>query len=260
MSALTDKAKSRLTQAFAASTSKSYLAKFRIFVGFCCFASIDMSPVTPLGILTFLEFLTFNKTSSSGLYNYLSAVKSILSSFGADVSAFSDPRIRLYNRAIMRLTPLNPSIKPIIDIPTLQAMINQTDRMYMGHIFKAAILLSFFSFVRFSNLVPHSISTYDPLKQLARGDIIFAPPGLHMIIKWSKTLQNKDKIKVLKVPSLGRSSICPAAAVKKLLSTTPGSNNSPLFQIKCYSKLVPLSDTRLRETFGVIMNRTQKSP
>ena len=105
--------------------------------------------------------------------------------------------------------------------------------MYMGQIFKAGILLSFFSFVRISNLVPHSISAYNPLKQLARGDIIFAPPGLHMIRKWSKTLQNKDKIKAIKVPSLGKSAICPVAAIKKLLSTTPGSN-SPLFQIKCY--------------------------
>ena len=141
MSALTDKAKSRLTQAFADSTSKSYHTKFRIVVGFCCFASINMSPVTPLAILTFLEFLTFNKTSSSGLSNYLSAVKSILSSFGADISAFNNSRIRLYNKAIMRHRPLNPSIKPLIDNTTLQAIITQADRMYMGQMFKAAILL-----------------------------------------------------------------------------------------------------------------------
>ena len=121
----------------------------------------------------------------------------MLSSFGADISAFNDPRIRLYNKAIMRHRPLNPSINPIIDISTLQSIVKQTDRMYMGQIFKAAILLSFFSFVRISNLVPHSIATYNPLKQLSRGDIIFAPLGFHMIIKWSKTLQNKDKIKVL---------------------------------------------------------------
>ena len=173
----------------------------------------------------------------------------MLSSFGADISAFNDPRIKLYNKAIMRHRPLNPSIKTMIDILTLQAIATQTDRMYMGQIFKAAILVSFFSFVRISNLVPHSISAYNPLKQLSCGDIIFAPPGLHMIIKWSKTLQSKDKIKVLKVPSLGKSPICPVAAVKKLLFTTPGSNNSPLFKIKCYSKWVPLSDTRLRKGF-----------
>ena len=174
-----------------------------------------MPPVSPLAILTFLEFLTFNKTSYSSLLNYLSAVKSTLSSLAADISAFNDPRIKLYNKAIMRHRPLHPSIKPIIDISLLKAITDEADRMYMGPIFKAAILLSFFTFLRISNLVPHAISAYDPLKQLSRGDIIFAPPGIHMIIKWSKTLQSKDKIKILKVPSLGKSPLCPVSAINK---------------------------------------------
>ena len=193
--------------------------------------------------------------SYSGLLNYLSAVKATLSSFGVDISAFNDPRIKLYNKAIMRHRPLNPSIKPIIHVSTIHLIIQHTDSMYMGYIFKAAILLSFLSFVRISYLVPHSIASYDPLKQLSWGDIIFANPGVHMIIKWSKTLQNKDKVKVLKVPSLGTSPLCPVAALKKVLLTTSGSSNSPLFQVKCYTKWVPLSDTRLRKAFTNILKR-----
>ena len=253
MSALTARATSRLNQAFADSTSRSYQAKFRLFVGFCCVAAMNLNTLTP--ILTFLEFLTFNNTTYSGLLNYLSAVKATLLSYGVDTSAFNDPRIKLYNKAIMRHRPLNPSIKTIIDVTTLQLIIQSAGTMYMGHIFKAAILLSFFSFLRISNLVPHSISSYDPLKQLSRGDIIFARPGLHMIIKWSKTLQNKDKIKVLKVPSLGTSPLCPVAALKKVLLGTPGSSNSPLFQVKSYTKWVPLSDTRLRKAFTNILKK-----
>ena len=253
MSTLTARATSRLNQAFADSTASSYQAEFRIFVGFCCVATISLKALTPLSTLTFLEFLAFNNITYSGLLNHLSAVKHILSSCGVDTSAFNDPRIKLCNKAIMRHRPLNPSIKPIIDVTTLQLIIQSTDNMYMGHIFKAAILLSFFSFVRISNLVPHSISSYDPLKQLSRGDIIFAHPGVHIIIKWSKTLQNKDKIEVLKVPSLGISPLCPVAALKKVLCTTSGLSNSPLLQVKCYTKWVPVSYTRLRKAFTNIL-------
>ena len=39
----------------------------------------------------------------------------------------------------------------------------------MGYVFKASFLLSFFTFLKISNLVPHTISSYDPLKQLSRG-------------------------------------------------------------------------------------------
>ena len=255
MSALTARATSRLNQAFADSTSRSYQAKFRTFVGFCCVASINLLTISLLSILTFLEFLTFNNITFSGLANHLSAVKSILASYGVDTSAFNDPRIKLYDIPIMRYRPLNPSIKPIIDILTLQSIVEASDSMYIGHIFKAAILLSFFSFVRISNLVTHATSSYEPLKQLSWGDIIFAPPGIHMIIKWSKTLQNRDKIKVFKVPSLSTSPLCPVSALKKVLSSTQGSTNSPLFQVKCYSKWVPVSDTRLRKTFTIIIKK-----
>ena len=152
----------------------------------------------------------------------------------------------------MRHRPLNPSIKPIIDIHTLQSIALQCDRMHMGHICKAAILLAFFSFLRISNLVPHSIAGYDPLKHLSQADLIFAPPGINVIVKWSKTLQNRDKVKVIKVPSLGKSPLCPVSAVKHLLAITPGSDNSPLFQIKCYDKWVPLTDTRLRKFLSIL--------
>ena len=169
-SSLTLRATKRLKLAFEDSTSKSYESKFRNFLSFCAFASIDIHHLSPMNILN------FNRVSHSGLSNYLSAIKSSLAMYGLTPSSFSDPRLKLYNKAIMRHSPLNPCLKPIIDTDTLQGMALQCDRMHMGHICKAAILLAFFSFLRISNLVPHTISGYVPLKHLSRGDIIFGPP------------------------------------------------------------------------------------
>ena len=98
----------------------------------------------------------------------------------------------------MRHSPLNPLIKAIINVEMLLQLVLQCHRMYMSTISKAAFLTSFFSFLRISNLAPHSISTFDHMKQLARADVIFAPPGAHLIVKWSKTLQFRDKMKVIK--------------------------------------------------------------
>ena len=205
-------------------------------------------------ILAFMEFLTFNKVSRSGLINYFSAIKTTLSNVGIDVKSFNDPRIKVYNKAIMRHAPLQPHIKAIINIEMLLQLVNQCDRMYMGCIFKAAFLLSFFSFLRISNLVTHSIHTFDHMKQLARADVIFAPPGAHLIIKWSKTLQFRDKVKVLKIPSLGSSKLCPVTALKHMMKLYHGDKNSPLFQVKCFGKWVPLTDTRLRKFLSKIVH------
>ena len=223
-------------------------------MAFCCFASISLSNLSVDSILAFLEFLTFNRISHTGLLNYVSAVKTSLSNLGLDISSFNDHRIKIYNKAIMRQAPLNPHIKAIIDIDMLLQLVLQCDRMYMGVIFKAAFLTSFFSFLRISNLVPHSIASFDHMKQLARADVIFAPPGAHLIIKWSKTLQLRNKVKVLKIPSLGSSKLCPVSAIKSMLKLYKGDNNSPLFQIKCYGNWVPLTDTRLRKFLSKIVN------
>ena len=40
---------------------------------------------------------------------------------------------------------------------------------------------------------------------------------LHILIKWSKTLESRNVVKVIKIPSLGSNSICPVNAIKNLL-------------------------------------------
>ena len=72
--------------------------------------------------------------------------------------------------------PLAIKLKSIIDTLIWSQIVKACDFLYMGFVYKAAILFSFFSFVHISNLVPHSIKTFDPLKQLAWADICFAQP------------------------------------------------------------------------------------
>ena len=227
MAALTAKAKLRMNSIYASSTSKSYNAKFRIFMAFCVYASRSVHDISIELLLAFLEFLTFNKVSFASIINYISAIKTMLGNHGVNCSAFLDPRIKVFTRSLMRSRPLNPNIKTIIDIAMLTRIVNHCERMYLGMTYKAAFLPSFFSFLRISNLVPHSINSFDPLKQLARGDIIFAPPGAHIVVKWSKTLQFRDKIKILKIPLLKNSCLCPVSALKYLLKNSPGSKKFP---------------------------------
>ena len=119
--------------------------------------------------------------------------------------------------------------------------------------FKAVYTLAFFSFLRLSNLVPHSVKNSPPLYHLARADVIFAKPGLHIIVKWTKTIQDRKSVKILKIPSLGANPICPVNAVKNILKITPGSNNSPLFQYKASTKWLPLTDNQVRRHFKSLL-------
>ena len=111
----------------------------------------------------------------------------------------------------------------------------------MGKIYKALYLLSFYSFLRLSNLVPHAVSQYSHLKHLSRGDVIFRPGKAVILVKWSKTMQNNDQVKLITVPRIPNSSLCPVVALSNLLALIPKGANNPLFQIKVALEWVPLT-------------------
>ena len=95
-------------------------------------------------------------------------------------------------------------LKKIIDVELLKTIMATCDSMWMGQIYEALYLIVFFSFLHIYNLVPHKIASFSPLEQLTRGDVFFAPPGLHILVKWSKTMQTRDffSVKILKLPLL----------------------------------------------------------
>ena len=208
-------------------------------------------------LIAYLQFLTSNGSSTPTLANHLSAIKANLAIYGLPTLLFQDPRIKYFQKAMILHRPFKPSLKSVIDIDTLHLIVRLCDSTYMGQVFKAAYTLAFFSFLRLSNLVPHTTKQFSPLYHLARGDIIFDPPGIQLIIKWSKTLQNRKSVKILKIPSLGSNPICPVAAIKNLLQITPGSTNSPLFQYKTHTKWLPMTDNQVRRHFQNVLQRLQ---
>ena len=216
---------------------------------------IQVSNISPLILIAYLQFLYANKYSPTAMANHLSAIKTKL--LGFSTQPFEDPRIKYFQKAIILHRPFKASLKKIIDIDTLQLIVRACDTTYMGQVFKAVYTLAFFSFLRISNLVPHTRNTYSPLYHLSRADVFFASPGIHLLLKWSKTLQNKDSVRLLKIPALGSNPICPVMAIKNLLSITPGTKNAPLFQYKTSQGWFPMTDTQVRRHFKMILAKLQ---
>ena len=133
----------------------------------------DLLQVTVLNLLCFLECFNYNGVKQPQMANYLSAIKTHFLLCGLDVACFTDARIKLYLKAVQRLTPLQIKLNKIIEITMLLRIVEQFDYSYMGQIFKALFLLSLYPFLCISNLVPHAVSKFSPLKYLARGMLFF---------------------------------------------------------------------------------------
>ena len=80
----------------------------------------------------------------------------------------------------------------------------------------------------------------------------FAPPGIHILIKWTKTLPSKESVKIIKILSLPNSDLCSVLALKAVLRLAPGNSNSPLFQNVHMCHWQPLIDTKVRQNLTLL--------
>ena len=72
-------------------------------------------------------------------------------------------------------------------------------------------------------------------------------------------MQKNNQVKLISIPRLLKSPICPVRAVSNTLALTPKGSNLPLFQVKSDSAWVPLTDTKVRRHFTLIFSKLKLS-
>ena len=124
------------------------------------------------------------------------------------------------------------------------------------------IPLSFFhlyAFLRMSNIAPHSLKLFDPNKHFLRQDVIFAPPGAHLILKWCKTMQDNKSHHVVQIPQINNYWLCPVRALRTLLISRPLHDTDPLFANK-HPPFNQVIDTVIRDALKQILANLKISP
>ena len=237
----------KLRSGFRPATLRQYRRMWSDFIAFQVAAGLFPYQVNIHLLLAFLEFLHHNGISSSHLQNHLTAIRALHILHGLDTSAFRDERLALFVKATRLQAPFNPSISAHLDVTLLQRIIQQCDSMQFPVIFKPLYLVVFFSFLRLSNVLPHSVASFDHTRQLARGDVIFGDSGAVLLIKWSKTMQNRKDFTTVSLPDLAGSNLCPIMALRTMFATFKGTDNSPVFLIPRNKGLVPLTDSVARK-------------
>ena len=111
-------------------------------------------------------------------------------------------------------------------------------------------LTGFFGFLRLSNLSPHSAATFDPTRHLTGSDVFFTKNFVKLLIKWSKTIQTRDRVEILTLPRLMDPELCPRLALKALFDLYHMSSSSSLFQIFTRNGWVTLTDSRVRKVLS----------
>ena len=152
---------------------------------------------------------------------YYVFLESIYQFKGGTSHQSSQPAIHRYIRSISINSRSNPTPRGIFDIPTLYNLSISCDILSDESLFRAMFLTAVCSFLRMSNIAPHSSSKFNPDFHLLRQDVIFVPPGAHLLIKWTKTVQHYKSHHWIQLPSIKNRFLCPVRALQALLASRP---------------------------------------
>ena len=166
--------------------------------------------------------------------------------------AWRQPKVGYFIKALKLHRPMVLTKRNIIDIKTLKRMVASCHRLPNADVFKAVFLTAFFGFFRLSNLAPHAITEFDSTRHFTGGDVFFLKNEAQLLLKWSKTIQYRDEYKMVTIPKLGVSPICPYRALKKIMALYNPGQNEPLFQVQTAAGWQVLTDTRIKKTLAKI--------
>ena len=224
---------------------------FRSFVAFSIVANVNIRQLSLSEALSYLEFLVDNRTTAHMVSNHVSAIRAMFVLYDIPYQLWDHPKIKYFIKSIKMARPLALPKKNIIDLNTLKSIIAVISNWPNSVVYKAVFLTAFFGFFRLSNIAPHAISEFDITRHFTGGDIFFQKDEVQLLLKWSKTMQYRNEYKLVSLPKLGKSTVCPYRALRNLMHLYAPDHQAPLFQIKNVAGgWQVLTDSRIRKTLA----------
>ena len=109
------------------------------------------------------------------------------------------------------------------------------------------VLLGFYIFLRKSNLVPDTMMSFDKEQQFCRGDInlLGLDRAMMVEIRWSKTIQFKQKILLVPVLPAKNKVVCPVFWVHYMVQAISAKNDRPALALADGRKILTLLANQL---------------
>ena len=93
--------------------------------------------------------------------------------YGLNTEIFKDDRLHLYIKSLKINAVFKPRMSKLVSIDMLHQIVQVCSQMQFSVVYKVFYLFCFFSFMRLSNVLPHSSAHFDVTRRLTYGDFIF---------------------------------------------------------------------------------------
>ena len=241
----------KIDTAYRPSTTAAHNTHFRTFLAYLIFMGLPIK-INTYNVLTFIEYLHSNALSHKVISNYVSSLVTMAHKYGIEHSALRDSCVIRLLRSISINTKFSPTPRGIFDPKTLYLLSMSCDILSDPLLYRAIFLTAYYGFLRMSNVAPHSAAKFDPSVHILSKDLIFAPPGAHLLLKWTKTLQDHKSFHIVQLPSIDNIYLCPVRALKALITSRPTPSAAPLF-----ANILPphrqVIDTHIRDALRKVL-------
>lgn len=236
-----------MTRSYQPSTLKNIRSQALIYSRFCEFYGFQRFPATAWQLVRYARYIANTVSSYETVLNYLSGVRKLHQLGGYDVPGADEPNIKHLLRAIKQelAHPLKQAEPMTVDmLKRIYNCVNLKDEFDI--VCYTALLVGFYLFLRKSNLVPDGQDKFDSQKQLTRKHVHFGKNVVLVVIRWSKTIQYKEKELLLPLLTARDVTICPVYWLRLMCKKVKTEGISPLFALpKKDGSVVPLTYAQL---------------
>ena len=230
------------------STKKNIATHLKSYQIFCDRFGFDLFPCDNKQLCRYGQYLARNFRSADAVCNYQSGIRTCHALLGLQVPDIQDRQMQMFIKGLKRILvhavkqaePVTPEL-----LLRLSKVVNYQDDVEM--VAWVAVLLGFYMFMRKSNLVPPTMDTYNIQEQFCRADLNITDIDSAMMVevRWSKTLQFKQKILRFPVLPAKNKAICPVFWTLHMINRIQVEPTDPAFAIKIKNQVLALSANQL---------------
>ena len=209
-----------LCQTYAGCTQRVYKTQRDTYLSFCGYMGYSPVPASTPVICRYAAMLA-RTLKYSTVKQYLNIIRKLHLEWNLPDPLLNNYQLSCMLRGMRRSLGDSPSRKLPIDTPLLLQILAYLDlTSYEDSNIWAAALLMFYTMLRRANVLT-TRQSFDKSKHLTRKDLIFHPWGVKVVIRWTKTIQFKERTLVIPLARIPNSTLCPVQAIFNAFSKTP---------------------------------------
>ena len=198
---------------FSANTKKSYQTHIDSYLRFCTFLNIPSIPASSYNICLYAAFLARSLKSAS-VRQYVRIIGLLHKEFNLQNPLTDNWMAESLFRGIKRVKGASVNQKLPITIDILFRIWKTLNfRSSLDSSFWAICLTAFFGMFRKSHLLTCNMSSFSPDKQFTKSDFLFHSWGVVIKVRWSKTIQFRDRVVSIPLSYIPDSPLCPVHAI-----------------------------------------------